>query len=222
MFLNIDDALSWKRIAVASEVAAELCAAGVLWLDAPVYFYLRRFDGAWARVVDVAFSFKAWVLATAAALAVAAAIKNLWRGKRSPEAGMGIKSIFRALRSVLCALLLSGAAVWVLKVSFGRMRPAFLEFLDKTGFYPFTSGWAFNSMPSGHAAASFAGLVMLGLLYPRLKPAAWMLAVVIGISRVCSGAHFPSDVLLGAIIGMVSADFCFANCRPRHVKSNSP
>jgi undecaprenyl-diphosphatase len=67
--------------------------------------------------------------------------------------------------------------------------------------------WAFNSMPSGHAAASFAGLVMIGLLFPKIKWVSWTIAIIAGISRIAIGDHWPSDVLLGAFIGMAAADF---------------
>ena len=88
----------------------------------------------------------------------------------------------------------------------GRFRPIFFEALGVTGFRPFSFEWAFNSMPSGHAAATFAGLVMVGMLAPRLKPVTWTLAIIVGASRVAYGAHWPTDVLLGAFIGIVAAD----------------
>lgn len=75
-----------------------------------------------------------------------------------------------------------------------------------TGFFPPSTEWAFNSMPSGHTAVSFAGLVMIGMLAPRFKPLTWMLAILIGFSRVAYGAHWPTDVVFGAFIGMVVAD----------------
>ena len=61
-------------------------------------------------------------------------------------------------------------------------------------------------MPSGHTAATFAGLVMIGMLAPKYKPLTWTLAIIVGVSRVAYGAHWPSDVILGAFIGMVAAD----------------
>ena len=59
---------------------------------------------------------------------------------------------------------------------------------------------------NGHTFASFAGLVMLGLLAPKIKWFTWSLAILIGASRVFYGAHGPTDVILGAFIGMVAAD----------------
>ena len=73
-----------------------------------------------------------------------------------------------------------------------------------------------GGMPSGHSAASFAGLVMIGMLVGgKIKWLTWTLAVVIGLSRIMIGAHWPSDVLLGAFIGMVSADFVLAYFRKK-------
>ena len=47
---------------------------------------------------------------------------------------------------------------------------------------------------------------MLGLLAPKIKWFTWTLAIVIGLSRICVGAHWPSDVIFGAFIGMLAAD----------------
>ncbi len=97
------------------------------------------------------------------------------------------------------------------------MRPIFFEALNQTGFYPFNDEWAFNSIPSGHTAASFAGLVMVGLLYPKYKWATWTGAIIIGASRICHGAHWPTDVILGAFVGMVAADVIY-----NKIKFNPP
>jgi undecaprenyl-diphosphatase len=58
--------------------------------------------------------------------------------------------------------------------------------------------------------ASFAALVTIGLLAPRAKWFTWTLAIIIGMSRVCAGMHWPSDVIFGAFIGMVAADVVYA------------
>ena len=107
---------------------------------------------------------------------------------------------------IFCSIFAAGLAVQVLKVVIGRARPILFEALEFTGFYPPSFDWVFNSMPSGHTAISFAALVMIGMLAPRIKPLTWTLAVLVGVARVCVGAHWPSDVIFGAFIGMVSAD----------------
>ena len=45
----------------------------------------------------------------------------------------------------------------------------------------------------------------LGALWPRARPVLWTYAVVIALSRVVLTAHFPSDVLAGAVVGVVGA-----------------
>ena len=119
---------------------------------------------------------------------------------------------------VLCSVFVASVVGKILKIVIGRMRPVFFEALDKTGFVPFSTDWAFNSMPSGHSFASFAGLVMLGLLAPKIKWITWSLAILIGMSRVCYGAHWPTDVLFGAFIGMVMADLVKAVLKAKNME----
>ena len=115
-------------------------------------------------------------------------------------------TIFATLFYVFLSVASVSVVASVLKILIGRMRPVFWEAFGQTGFYPGVSEWAFNSMPSGHASSSFAGLVMIGLIFPRIKWVTWTMAVAIGVSRVCVGAHFPADVIMGAFLGMVAAD----------------
>lgn len=220
MFLNKNNKIKWKLIIVAASFVAALCALGIFWLDIPLFVFLRRFDGGFARFVEVAFSFKMWMIVLVSALAttfifnIKKSIKQISGLKKYSPRSLweNRKKIFHnklllTLFSVFCSVFLAGAIGGILKFVIGRMRPVFLEALGQTGFYPFTNDWAFNSMPSGHAVASFAGLVMIGLMYPKYKWLTWTLAIAIGLARVSFGTHFPSDVLLGAFIGMVTADF---------------
>ena len=61
------------------------------------------------------------------------------------------------------------------------------------------------SFPSGHAATSTAGAVILAYLIGRWAWGLAFLAAAVSFSRVYVGLHFPLDVLAGAAIGAAVA-----------------
>lgn len=221
MFLTKENNILWRRMFFAAVVVAIVVLAGVFWFDAPLLLWMRKFDIAPWNWFDRLFDAKLWLIVSGVIVCMfylkkALISKPKFRNERNKfSLRVFINDCLEKTKTsyaffIFCAV--SGACVVteIFKVVIGRMRPVFYEALDITGFYPFRMGWEFHSMPSGHAAASFAGLVMLGLLVPRIKWATWTLATLVGISRVCYGAHWPSDVVFGAFIGMVAADFARA------------
>jgi undecaprenyl-diphosphatase len=62
-----------------------------------------------------------------------------------------------------------------------------------------------SSFPSGHAATSFAGAVILAYLFRRAVPALLALAALVAFSRVYVGVHYPLDVIAGAALGAAVA-----------------
>jgi undecaprenyl-diphosphatase len=69
------------------------------------------------------------------------------------------------------------------------------------------------SFPSGHATRAFAGALAASRLFPAGQVVWWPLAVAIGVSRIYVGAHWPSDVLAGALLGLAVAWFTLGGPR---------
>ncbi|HDZ11068.1 MAG TPA: phosphatase PAP2 family protein, partial [Bacteroidetes bacterium] len=63
------------------------------------------------------------------------------------------------------------------------------------------------SFPSGHTAAAFLMAQLLGYQLPFLVLPLYILAGLIGYSRIYLRVHYPLDVFFGAVLGFVSANF---------------
>jgi len=98
-----------------------------------------------------------------------------------------------------------GLFVNVVKHIFGRARPLVGGSLDPYLFNPFSWPATYAGLPSGHAATAFSVLVAFGTLWPRGLTLLWVYALLIAASRVAVTAHYPSDVLAGALVGAVGA-----------------
>jgi undecaprenyl-diphosphatase len=61
------------------------------------------------------------------------------------------------------------------------------------------------SFPSGHAASAVAAAVTLARLWPNGRLVLWLLAVLVAVSRIYVGVHYPLDVLGGAVLGLACA-----------------
>jgi undecaprenyl-diphosphatase len=95
----------------------------------------------------------------------------------------------------------SGLLATLLKQLFGRARPKLAGELGIFHFDPFTLDAAQLSFPSGHATTVGAVCFCLAILFPRLRVAAIVAALWFGFSRSVVGAHHPSDVVAGLLIG---------------------
>jgi undecaprenyl-diphosphatase len=109
------------------------------------------------------------------------------------------------LMFVFAAIALPGLFVAITKRLIGRARP-FVDGSANPNLYdPFAWKAAYASLPSGHATTAFAAAVAVGALWPQTRPYVWAYALVIAVSRVIVTAHHPSDVLAGAVVGVIGA-----------------
>jgi undecaprenyl-diphosphatase len=75
--------------------------------------------------------------------------------------------------------------------------------------------WApYPSFPSGHMAVTTSLALVTAALVPKLRFVLWGYAAIIAFTRMSYGAHFPSDVLLGAVLGWLAYRVTVTPLRP--------
>ena len=122
--------------------------------------------------------------------------------------GLAALLAYLAGKPLLATVTITAATVWsadllavVLKPIVDRERPYVL--LPEAE--PLLRWDVSESFPSGHAATSAAGAVILGYLIGRWAWSLTVLAAAVSYSRVYIGVHYPLDVLVGAAIGATVA-----------------
>src|SRR5262249_36900142 len=88
----------------------------------------------------------------------------------------------------------------IVKRLIGRARPLRVENTD-IYFAPFSWRGDFASLPSGHSTTPVARAVALGALFSPARAALWAHAGGMAVSRRVLAAHYPSDVIAGAVVG---------------------
>ncbi|QIP00473.1 phosphatase PAP2 family protein [Bradyrhizobium symbiodeficiens] len=136
----------------------------------------------------------------AALVIVALFAAGLRDTRRTLLLGLGTR-----LQYLFLSVALSALVGEVLKYVIGRGRPFVGGTANPFNFVPFEGTGAHASLPSGHAIAAFALAFAVSALWPRLRVFMFTYAIVILLTRLVLLAHHPSDVVAGALVGMVGA-----------------
>jgi membrane-associated phospholipid phosphatase len=105
--------------------------------------------------------------------------------------------------AVLVPVLTGEVIKWIV----GRGRPFVGGKADAFNFAPFVGTEANSSFPSSHAIVGFALAFAVSALWPQARAAMMVYAILIAASRLVLLAHHPSDVVAGALVGIVGAMF---------------
>jgi undecaprenyl-diphosphatase len=108
------------------------------------------------------------------------------------------RTAYDAAWAALLAMVIANFVGWII----GRPRPYLVstEILQLIPA-PLTT----HAFPSGHTAVSFAAATAIVLGAPEIGVVAFILAVGVGLGRVAVGVHYPSDVVAGALLGILCA-----------------
>ncbi|MBU1099490.1 MAG: phosphatase PAP2 family protein [Bacteroidetes bacterium] len=104
-----------------------------------------------------------------------------------------------AIMTILLITVSDQLSSSLLKNLFARVRPC--NELPDVNVLVFCSGS--YSMPSSHAVNNFTVAAYFSNLYPKFKWILYSVAALIAISRPYVGVHYPSDIFVGGLIGII-------------------
>ena len=140
-----------------------------------------------------------WLAAAIIALIVAAGLRHF---SVYPEQ---VAQLINYSLAFIASLTLGSAILHVIKLVIGRRRPRDDMEMGLYGFMPLAFNSDYNSFPSGHALTICCVAVIFTCVWPLWWPLWFGIAAILAVTRALLTAHFLSDVLIGAGIGLIAA-----------------
>jgi len=197
-----------RRLARHSLLITAIVSAAIIalmvWLDAREIGWMppRGSPSLWPVRILTDFGKDAYVLSVLAAMLlfvvlVAAAMRGT---SRAQWLGWGLRLQF-VFFAVLTPLFAGELIKWVV----GRGRPFVGGQANPFNFAPFAGTEAHASFPSAHVITAAALAFAVSAVWPRARGAMVVYVLLIAATRLVLLAHHPSDVVAGALIGVVGA-----------------
>jgi membrane-associated phospholipid phosphatase len=140
-----------------------------------------------------------WLAAAVLALAGTALARHF--GAR----GADLELVITYSLAFIASLTLGSVVLHTIKLLLGRRRPRDDMEMGLYGFLPLSFNLEYNSFPSGHALTICCVAVIFTCVWPFLWPLWFAIAASLAVTRALLTAHFVSDVLIGAGIGLIAA-----------------
>jgi membrane-associated phospholipid phosphatase len=192
-----------------------LVAAGIasIAIDRPAshFLYERVSLRFWRFLDSTTHLAKAshWLIAAVLAYGLAALVIH----ERGPAPGW--EMVRQCALAFVASLAVGSAILHTIKLFFGRRRPRDDIEMGLYGFMPFSFDLDYNSFPSGHALTIMCVAVIASAVCPQLAALWFAIAAWLGLTRALLTAHYLSDVLVGAGIGLLSAREVVINFFPQ-------